>query len=796
VTKKSLKAEVNSFSKGLITEASPLNFPENAASAIDNFVLNRDGTINRRLGLDIEEGGVWKDWGIGPDPLEAATPYKWVGAGGSITDNFLVLQAGSMLFFYRVTDGPINLENRVGFLEIQHTISNSNSLKFSSINGKLVVVGGSPIISIITYDTSAVTFSYKTARISVRDLWGVEEKISVGYENDYQFRDSVDPNIYHQYNLANQSWGIPRANTSGTLADPVKTYKDALGVYPSNSELVWTGMYYQPGVGGAAPFERQYPNSYKEAFGAAPKAAQGYFILDLFNRGISRRQVANTNKAKYPEIIFPASQVHLDLIPDDLSYGGVGNVVEFAGRAFFSGFAGASGLGDQRSPDLSNHVAFSQLVRKTDDITKCYQQGDPTSRDSADLIDTDGGLIRVAGATQITGMVALSNALIIFAANGVWALTGGSDYGFTATNYKLEKVTSFGTMPIDNNYSRPSHSIVADGSRAYYWSVDGIYTIGKDQMGGWAAQNITQQTIQGLYDGISNRAKSTVRGVYEVSHKRIRWLWREGTIFTASSQSRELILDLNIGAFYTHTIAKDPQNFIEVIAPFISTSYVSSIHSSNVMAGVDNVQMRVAGPDFPVPVFYDYDIAIPDSSREEDRIDVRYFCVKNVPYDGVTYKTPYWGLATYHEGTFKDWVTYDNVGFDAKGVLATGAITAGDSSVVKQVPYLVLHYRRTEKGLDVNFSPLNQSGCLVRSQWDWANSIVSNKWGPKFQGYRYRQAFISNDGVDYNTGFDVVTTRNKLRGRGKAFSLYMETEAGKDCQILGWNLSLNGNSIT
>ena len=47
---------------------------------------------------------------------------------------------------------------------------------------------------------------------------------------------------------------------------------------------------------------------------------------------------------------------------------------------------------------------------------------------------------------------------------------------------------------------------------------------------------------------------------------------------------------------------------------------------------------------------------------------------------------------------------------------------------------------------------------------------------------------------DYETGFEVVTSKNKLRGRGKAFALHMETEAGKDCRILGWSISLNGNT--
>jgi hypothetical protein len=46
--------ERNTFIKGLITEANPLTFPENASIDEDNFVLNRDGSRQRRNGMDYE----------------------------------------------------------------------------------------------------------------------------------------------------------------------------------------------------------------------------------------------------------------------------------------------------------------------------------------------------------------------------------------------------------------------------------------------------------------------------------------------------------------------------------------------------------------------------------------------------------------------------------------------------------------------------------------------------------------------------------------------------------------------
>lgn len=47
------------FVKGLITEASALTFPEGATVDEDNFVINRDGSRQRRLGLEIDEDAIW-----------------------------------------------------------------------------------------------------------------------------------------------------------------------------------------------------------------------------------------------------------------------------------------------------------------------------------------------------------------------------------------------------------------------------------------------------------------------------------------------------------------------------------------------------------------------------------------------------------------------------------------------------------------------------------------------------------------------------------------------------------------
>jgi hypothetical protein len=44
------KLEFNTFVKGIITEAGPLTYPDGASLDEANFVLNRDGSRQRRFG--------------------------------------------------------------------------------------------------------------------------------------------------------------------------------------------------------------------------------------------------------------------------------------------------------------------------------------------------------------------------------------------------------------------------------------------------------------------------------------------------------------------------------------------------------------------------------------------------------------------------------------------------------------------------------------------------------------------------------------------------------------------------
>lgn len=84
------------------------------------------------------------------------------------------------------------------------------------------------------------------------------------------------------------------------------------------------------------------------------------------------------------------------------------------------------------------------------------------------------------------------------------------------------------------------------------------------------------------------------------------------------------------------------------------------------------------------------------------------------------------------------------------------------------------------------------SSCLVQARWDWANSGASGKFGTQFQAYKLPRQFIGSGAGTLDSGHDVITTKNKLRGVGRSFSMRIDTEAGKDLQLYGWSLNAEG----
>lgn len=760
--------EVNAFVKGLITEASPLTFPDNASLDEMNMVLNKDGSRRRRVGMDYEPGHVNFSSGQVPDPSLVFTQFVWKQPGGYTNKEFLVIQSGTLLRILDSTINPISGAT-VGTYNIGSSISRKMSM--ASVDGVMVVTTGGG--NVYGFDYNGTSVVQTTGRLKIRDLFGVEDT-SGG--TDYLEGSGVarrPPNLTqaHTYNLRNQTFAIPRQTETGTtsaIEDGILSFykRSSNTLYPANSDNLITYLYSDPSNTNDKNTKRYFGSDNVANPLGTNRAPLGYFIIDALTRGASRLSEYAKLMSAYPTLTYDVTS-----LPQDLTPGGASVIASYAGRAWYGGFSAQVTGGDSESPRMTSYILFSKLVQNVSDIYKCYQEGDPTSADIPDLVDTDGGFLRLDGAYNIQALINVGDALMVVAENGVWKVTGGSGYGFKATDYLTAKITEHGCVS-------PGSVVVVDNT-FMYWSDDGIYHINQNQYGDWVGSNLTTTTIQTLFDGIQYLSKTRCQGAYDSYQRQVRWLYNN--YFDSTSPPKELILDVNLSSFYQSTLApltgsQFPRPLAIVKVPPFTTAQedafiLTSVGDTVITASSDNA-------------------VISQQSVVSQTSELCYIVA-----DGLTGGLVNLTLAFYRDSSFRDWSSKNNVGIDAPAYLLTGWSGGGDYQRQKQVPYITVYSNKTETGFDSEYNPINPSSILVQGQWGWTNLADAGKWTNKFQAYRHvRQWAPDRSSSPYDDGERVVTTRSKLRGRGRVLSLLFETEPGKDFYLLGWSyiIMVNG----
>ena len=766
--------EVNKFIAGLITDANPLTFPDNASIEEENFILNIDGSRERRLGLDFEEDTTAIVTSVidGGEEEPAVSTYKWDNAGGDADKAILVIQVGNEIKFFDSDSVPIC--DGLIYTHVFSAALKTQNFSYATVDGILVVTTSEKQITSFEYSLPA-TITATNTTLLIRDLFGVEDVISVDLYDRLDLRPGSTTNA-HTYNLRNSTWAIPRpqGNTEA-VDDPITYFKSqSSSLYPSNSDTVNSVLYADANDTDARTLERFFAlDLVRNPRGTVP-APTGHFIIDALERGPSRLAKEAELRANYSQL----DDIVTDL-PNDTTPGGPSCVSEFAGRIFYGGFSGELVDGDNRSPRMSSYVLFTQLVKSVNDLKKCYQEGDPTNKDSPDIIPTDGGFVRINGAYGIQALVNVGTSLLILAKNGVWRLYGGSDYGFDATNYVVERVTDHGIVSLD--------SVVVVDNTVMFWGQDGIYHIRMGDNGGWMSENITYGRVQNLYEDIPVVDKRKAKGAFDAFERKVRWVYYNRII--DDTETKELILDINLKAFYLNAIKQfTGTDLPRLVSPFIVNPYQVSITSADVTVNAETV--TVNGDDVTVPIE-----------------NVLNNVIREVGYLVVTQRVPFveYGFAFYRNPDFRDWYSLDNVGVDAAAFLVTGYVAEApggkDFMRRKQIPTLFVHSRRTENGFeeDVNgdFVPTNESSCMVQARWDWSDSSNSKRWGNPFQAYRYRRLYFPVDSADeFDTGFATIVTKNKLRGQGKVLSLKFYTEPNKNLHLYGWSMLMSvGNNV-
>ena len=778
MTRSTQTAEFNTFVKGLITEASPLTFPENASLDEANFILNKDGTRQRRLGLDYEEDFVELDSGVIPvvGSQVITNIFLWKNAGGITSKSFTVLQVGSTMFFFDTAAKP--LSSGLVYTYNGGISARNTRASFAAVDKSLVVVNGLPEITTFSYDDRLGTISETASKILIRDTFGVADKDGAGLDllqGQGLVKRPEEPLPAHIYNLRNQSFGSPRSQWPGNevrIADPIEQfydttlfrYGDNLARYfPSNADTVVYSLSPLPAADDNVSLRFNEKSLIVNSPGTF-RAATGFFVIDLLSRGKSR--VEEMAKLHEENSFFKYAVTSL---PQDYTADGPKAVTEYAGRVWYAGFSADVTDGDSQSPNLASYVAYSKLVQVESDVNKCYQDGDPTSDTNQDLLETDGGFIRLDGAYNIQEMVAAADSLFVLAENGVWKVSGGSTKGFTATSNVVSKITEHGSIGANS-------AVLVDGT-LMYWSDDAIQHIAPDKFGDWSATDISIN-IKGYYANISEEDKAYCIGIYDHYDNVVRWLY--GNRFDPSQGSRELVLDTKLQAFYPSIIPNVSGGVPFPNIPIETPAYVAGSIVQDVIYGADDV------------VYQGSRVRVDSTVRKVGLRSTAYFVATAVN------PTAKFTVALYRDPTFRDWYSHDNVGVDAPAHLLSGYIGNGDFMRHKQVPYIYFHLNRTETGweeTEEGLVPEGESSCIVQAQWDWTNSPASGRWSTPFQAYRYKRPYLPEDANDpYDVGQRTIVSKSKLRGRGRVVSLLIESEPYKDMQLLGWSMMLGSTS--
>lgn len=733
--------QVNQFVGGINTEANPLSYPANFSFAENNMEFQTDGSRERRKGFDV---GYAEDEtttiAVNSSLVLGRSQYLWLDPGGQVGEKVMVVQVGNHLSLHQF--GPSG-STGVSDTPTTYTLSSAlyeSNFSYADVDGTLVIATGEKEITTITYD--GTSFTKTTHVLLIRDLVGVEAGDGTNTLTD-PLNNQLRPATLtdeHLYNLRNQTFALPRVEGDAdtlNVRDPIAEFYLNSGstVYPSNSDSVVEYLVADANLATNRTIERYNATSMFKTPPDSGLAPKGYFIIDALERGTSRLAQVAVLEATHPATI---GTLAVTTLVDDITPGGPTVVANYAGRVWYAGFSSVITNGDELSPRMNSYILFSQVVDNPSKINLCFQEADPTSNTDPDIVDTDGGYIRVAGAKNIQALIEFGSSLFVLAENGVWQISGLDRNIFSATSFSVTKISTNGCVN--------GKAAVATDDNIIYWGVNGIYIIGQTDVGDWRVVNASEQSIQTLYEEIPLSDRKTACGFYDRYSKSVRWIY--GTNVYAPTQTYELVFNTKYTAF--------TQNMINVVGTAVGPITGVSDRETNTF--------DIGGTDYEYePIETHYCIIIDNTTN---------FTITFGGYHG----TP----ADANGVVVEDWTSQGAI--DSPAFILTGPVNTGENRLRKEVPYLTTFFKRTNIG---SLLSNEDSSCKIQARWGWTDDSLSGKWSTEREAYRELRS---------NTGETTVATRNAIRGSGKAIAFRFSSSPGRQMRLYGWEFNLQAGN--
>jgi len=749
------------FRQGFVTVANPLAYPEGSLKDIINFDIQDNGTIRLRPGLQ-QESSVAIDTGVPYSDVEskAISSFIWSNVNNVGADKIAVVQVGTLLFLFNIYRDRIALDEQVSAPINLGIGSEQQSVSITGASGSGWFFITHPAIKpqILKKDANTNTFSLTPVDIKIRDLslWRGKTDEESGLVKGTRLYP------IHEYNLRNGGWPDSTIVSSGkdpndgvSRRDPVQYTRDKIGNYPAVFVPFNAGR-----AGGGDTLDEQ------NAF--SPWAIDvDYFGNSLIPLGhfiVNAEKWSRVGEGETPHDPNVVVTKNLNRTYEWTEY--PSGVEFYADRVWY---CGAKGYREYDTPveqtydkkdnlDVSNTIYFSQQLNS--DLEKvgfCYQQNDPTAEDINQLLATDGGTITIRGAGEIYSMKTFGTALVVFASEGVWAITGLDANSFKADSYSVDKISNIGPAS--------KYTISSTDKNIYYIANDAIYFLTVDQISGKPTpQDITSGKIKDYYNNLSYTQKKNSKAFFDVASRDFYMLYSDSS--EKNLFNKALVFNQDLGAFYKYEMSSVDRYIFDGV--FYNKDAISSVKSA---VTVDGVKVTLDGETVYLESTF--------STKSQNTLQLL-----TVSENATTGNIDISFSSFSDTDKFEDWgVPYTGsveFGFEALGDIMRDSI---------QAPAIISHMERTEDGFEIDpndpelkeLIPKHPSSCYMRTGWDWATN-----YGRRQQLYRYKRPYIPYNVFDsYDTNTSVITTKNRIRGKGHSLGLSLSTEAGKDCRILG-----------
>ena len=736
-------ASLNDFSKGVNTDASPLNYPAGFAREMENFFPASDGSMAKRLPLkgkdfqsrtQADPSDIYDIVTVTTTLEEAGVPQPLVLTLGS--------DAGELKLWvetWRIPPGST--------LTYNLTISTSASIISRAVAGEIKInvasLGGLVVFSVydkIGYiETGTKQPGVNLDGVQTRDLLGAPFTNGISsVDQDYTLGTDVFVEPVYLYSLYNGGWP----------AEYVEQYLVfSGGDLPALNKIWFAGKDLEGDA-----FDPVLLNNIRFGNNQSP---QGHNIITPFVRGLDRVTTEGRSWEtflewvdKIPSYIKPA--FFDSPLTGDFTAVSASALSSWQGRFFYSfktnGFTTA--LNSRLITSMDSYIFFSQIADATDRVLKCYGDNDPTAEFNKDSLQSDGGYIVLPNTGTIRQLISTRDALFVLAEKGIWAVTAYDNGQFTSTNYKADKIT--------NKVPYGGKTAVVVGDVVYVPTLHDILAILPDQQSiRYSEKSILNGRAMMLHNRIDwEDLVSEPHGVYDEYAGTVKWCQ------SYTGNTFEICLNTDTGALYTN------QYNIQCDKVF---GYSLSNKEGKDSLGVVGAERSKTSTAFNVVI---------DSAADGDAVIKLYYQGADI---GVFDDVDFFGMSVTPTTTEDPYVcTWES------GELSqmTGRF---------QVDNITTHMQRTETGfedVDGDWVLQNTSSLLVGGWWDFSDDVDFGKSIPEQEVYKLKREWFP-DSLDDVYGQYIISSDIRPRGRGRGLTLSLvNNEDDKDCIVHGFSMSI------